>query len=500
MHRFAARIIDANLNRAREAMRVLEDFARFAIDDAATSRTLKHMRHDLAAAARLWPISELLAARDTPGDVGTRITTDGEECRQSIADVVTAAARRLTEALRVLEEYAKLDNATAAAAIERIRYRAYDIEKCLVPIARRHAPDPQSDAPNPECRVSAFANVRLYVLITESLCRRSWLRTARDAIAGGADCLQLREKHLGDAELLARAKRLADLCHRHRVLCIINDRPDIARLAGADGVHLGQTDMPVAAAREIAGPRLLIGKSTHNLAQFRRALRERPDYLAIGPMYDTATKPQRHIAGPDTLRKVIRLVMSSMKDFSSSPTANERRGPAREGQPSVAHYEQLFSAPERRQTVAQYEQLFSAPEGQPSVAHYEQLFSAPEGRQTVAQGASPGWLARPARKPRRGARAPTSRAPAGLSASASAVIPVVAIGGITADRLRPILAAGCRTVAVCAAVISANDPKRAARELKRKLTARTDLHRKQNKKGRRAPEAPPDGRSNGPTG
>jgi len=468
MHRFAARIIDANLNRAREAMRVLEDFARFAIDDAATSRTLKHMRHDLAAAARLWPISELLAARDTPGDVGTRITTDGEKCRQSIADVVTAAARRLTEALRVLEEYAKLDNATAAAAIERIRYRAYDIEKCLVPIARRHAPDPQSDAPNPECRVSAFANVRLYVLITESLCRRSWLRTARDAIAGGADCLQLREKHLGDAELLARAKRLADLCHRHRVLCIINDRPDIARLAGADGVHLGQTDMPVAAAREIAGPRLLIGKSTHNLAQFRRALRERPDYLAIGPMYDTATKPQRHIAGPDTLRKVIRLVMSSMKDFSSSPTANERRGPAREGQPSVAHYEQLFSAP--------------------------------EGRQTVAQGASPGWLARPARKPRRGARAPTSRAPAGLSASASAVIPVVAIGGITADRLRPILAAGCRTVAVCAAVISANDPKRAARELKRKLTARTDLHRKQNKKGRRAPEAPPDGRSNGPTG
>jgi len=226
--------------------------------------------------------------------------------------------------------------------------------------------------------------------------------------------------------------------------------------------------MPVAAAREIAGPRLLIGKSTHNLAQFRRALRERPDYLAIGPMYDTATKPQRHIAGPDTLRKVIRLLMSSMKDFSSSPTAKERRGPAREGQQAVAHYEQLFSAP--------------------------------EGRQTVAQGASPGWLARPARKPRRGNRATTSGTTAGLSASASAVIPVVAIGGITADRLRPILAAGCRTVAVCAAVISANDPKRAARELKRKLTARTDLHRKQNKKGRRAPEAPPDGRSNGPTG
>jgi thiamine-phosphate diphosphorylase len=470
MQRSAARILDANLNRAREAMRVLEDFARFALDDAAMSRTLKQMRHDLAAAANVWPIAELLAARNTPGDVGTRITTDGEKRRESVADIVTAAAKRLTEALRVLEEYAKLENPKAAAAIERIRYRAYNVEKRLVPIARDRAPDPESRIQNPKWRTQAFANVRLYVLITESLCRRSWLRTAREAIAGGADCLQLREKDLDDGELLSRARLLAGLCHRHGVLCIINDRPDIARLAGADGVHLGQTDMSVAAAREIAGPDMLIGKSTHNVSQLRRALRERPDYLAIGPMYDTATKPQRHIAGPGTLRKAMRLAQLSARNAPSFGTANRQVSPPPEGRPSSAPEGRPSSAPESRPSSAPEGQPSSAPEGQPS--------SAPEGRQFVAQGVSPGWLAHAASKPRRGDRNIAPGATGRLSASASPPIPIVAIGGITIESLAPILAAGCRTIAVCAAVIGVDDPRGAADELKRKLTRQAGTKRR----------------------
>lgn len=343
MDRQVARIIDANLNRAREALRVLEDYARFGLDDAAASKTLKRLRHALSAAEQAWPIAERLAARDTPRDVGTRIRTRREATRGSVADIVTAAAKRLTEALRVIEEYAKLHDARTAVAIEQIRYAAYEVEKQLVLSAAR----------------PSFERVRLYVLITESLCRGPWLRTAREAIAGGADCLQLREKNLDDSELLRRARTLVALCRGKGVLCIINDRPDIARLAGADGVHLGQTDMPIAAAREIVGAARLIGRSTHNLTQFRAALREAADYVAIGPMYDTTTKPQRHVPGPAILRKLV-------------------------------------------------------------VVNTKQ-------------------------------------------------IPAVAIGGITADRLDPILANGGRIVAVCAAVIGAANVRTAAAALKRKL-------------------------------
>ncbi|MBN1491077.1 MAG: thiamine phosphate synthase, partial [Phycisphaerae bacterium] len=194
MDRNVARIIDANLNRAREALRVLEDYARFGLDDAAASKTLKRLRHALSAAEACWPIAERVAARDTPRDVGTRIRTRREATRGSVADIVTAAAKRLTEALRVIEEYAKLHDARTAATVEQIRYAAYEVEKRLVLAAAR----------------PLFDHVRLYVLITESLCRGPWLRTARQAIAGGADCLQLREKNLDDGELLRRARTLVE--------------------------------------------------------------------------------------------------------------------------------------------------------------------------------------------------------------------------------------------------------------------------------------------------
>jgi thiamine-phosphate pyrophosphorylase len=290
MDKQIARIIDANFNRAREALRVMEDYARFVLNDGGGSERIKTLRHELAGVIRRLPMSELLAARDTPGDVGTGISSETERTRSSAEEVFTAAAKRLPEALRTLEEYGKLIDASVAAGLEQLRYRSYELEQSLVMRGARRG---------------SFGQVQLYVLITERLCRKDWLTTAKEAIEGGAGCLQLREKTLADGELLKRARQLADLCRAKNALSIINDRPDIAALSGADGVHLGQEDLSPAEVRRIVGPARLIGISTHTVEQLRAALEADVDYIAVGPMFSSETKPGLEIADPALLETAL---------------------------------------------------------------------------------------------------------------------------------------------------------------------------------------------------
>ncbi len=287
------RIVDANANRAREALRVLEDLARFALDDPPLTADLKALRHALHHSLAPIDPSALLSARDTSGDVGTAIAAHDEYTRPSVASVARANAARLSESLRSLEETLKaLDHPDLALAVEQARYRGYDLERRLV---ERLSPR------SPQCR--------LCVLVTESLCvHHPWTRVVELAVEGGADAIQLREKTFSDAELLARAKRLVELARAQgpvRPLVVINDRPDIALLAGADAVHLGQTDLSVREARTIVGWRLSLGVSTSNLAQARRAKLDGADALGLGPMFRSTTKPKDHLAGPDYLRAVL---------------------------------------------------------------------------------------------------------------------------------------------------------------------------------------------------
>ena len=296
------RILDANANRAREALRVMEEAARFLLDDAALSGDLKRFRHDLAAALALVPALE--ANRDTPGDVGVSIKTEREQSRASVADVAIAAGKRLSEALRAMEEYGKTlplaaapapdagasatASASFSAAIESLRYRGYELERRLLlalGAGRRQ-------------------QWRLCVLISECLCPHSdWHRVAEAAIAGGADCIQLREKSLDAGELFARARRLVGMAQPHGVSVIINDRPDIALLAGAHGVHVGQADLPVAEVRRLVGRQLLVGVSTSRLQEAQQAVTDGADYCGVGPMFATTTKHKPVLAGPAYLEQ-----------------------------------------------------------------------------------------------------------------------------------------------------------------------------------------------------
>jgi thiamine-phosphate pyrophosphorylase len=121
----------------------------------------------------------------------------------------------------------------------------------------------------------------------------------RSAVAGGVDIVQLRDKHLGDDELVAVANAARALCERLGALLIVNDRPLVAREAGADGVHVGQDDMPVSEVRELVGPDMLIGLSTHSPAEIEGRDAEQADYIGVGPVHETPTKPGRPAVGTE---------------------------------------------------------------------------------------------------------------------------------------------------------------------------------------------------------
>ena len=281
------RIIDANANRVREALRVLEEAARFVIEDQALSLQLKQMRHDFVTA--LPDTLELIARRDTAGDVGTTLTTEAEQSRAGLVEVVAAAGGRLSEALRVIEEYSKLGELgpayqSLARTAEQVRYQSYDVtQKLTLLLSKPHA------------------QWRLCLLLTQSLCMpHDWRSVLQHAVHSGADCIQVREKEMDAGPLLKHTREVIRLVDR-RAAVIVNDRPDLAVLAEADGVHLGQTDLSPSDARKIVGPRRLIGVSTSNLDQAKQAKADGADYCGVGPMFPTTTKHKPTLAGVDYL-------------------------------------------------------------------------------------------------------------------------------------------------------------------------------------------------------
>jgi thiamine-phosphate pyrophosphorylase len=155
-------------------------------------------------------------------------------------------------------------------------------------------------------RRARLAAARLYLVcgsvLDASSTEASLPEELRAAIAGGVEIVQLREKHLSDEQLVAVANAARALCERLGALLIVNDRPLVAREAGADGVHVGQEDMPVAEVRELVGPELLIGLSTHTPGEIDAVDAGLVDYIGVGPVHATPTKPGRPAVGLELVR------------------------------------------------------------------------------------------------------------------------------------------------------------------------------------------------------
>lgn len=276
MERSAYRVVDANFNRAREAIRVVEEYCRFVLNSKPLAGRAKQLRHELTRAVGELDAASLISARDTPGDVGVGQAVENQLDRGSLRDSLTAACRRLTEALRAIAEVLRIENRPVAEAVERLRYDAYTLEKDIVLIA-----DP----------FAKYRRVGLYIVITSNL-PVEVISLAHMCIAGGADCVQLRAKDLPDDELFPLAETFVRICKDSGVLSVINDRVDIAVAAGADGLHVGQNDLPIEQARKLQMSPLVIGKSTHSVEQLRAACLEGPTYAALGPVFATGTKPE----------------------------------------------------------------------------------------------------------------------------------------------------------------------------------------------------------------
>jgi thiamine-phosphate pyrophosphorylase len=118
-----------------------------------------------------------------------------------------------------------------------------------------------------------------------------------EALAGGVDLVQLREKHLPDDEIVAVGAELLVMCEEHDALFILNDRPDLAGMCGAHGVHVGQDDEPVESVRETVGDGTIVGVSTHSPRQIEAAEASSADYFAVGPVWETPTKAGRPAVG-----------------------------------------------------------------------------------------------------------------------------------------------------------------------------------------------------------
>ncbi|MDD5199907.1 MAG: thiamine phosphate synthase [Terrimicrobiaceae bacterium] len=155
--------------------------------------------------------------------------------------------------------------------------------------------------------MSLPAHARLYGILDlgyVSADRASGL--ADRMLAGGIDILQLRAKESSETEILALGRQLSPRCRAARVPFILNDHPHLVPATGADGVHIGQDDGPIAAARALAGPQAIVGRSTHSLAQARAAWAEGADYIGFGPLFATPTKPEYAPIGTADIAAVFR--------------------------------------------------------------------------------------------------------------------------------------------------------------------------------------------------
>ena len=280
-----AQIIDANLDRAREGLRVLEDWARFGLGRDDLVRNIKNLRQILGKSHK----EVYKKSRNFNRDVSAGLSHPEQMKRDKTKLIISSNAARIQEALRVIEEFSRNHNFELSTAASKIRYEVYNIEIVLLEITSN------------DFLKNTIRDNNLYFITIEN---DFLIEKIRGILEGGVKIIQYRSKKLNDNKMLNEAIKIRKLCNEYKALFIVNDRIDIAYASNADGVHLGEDDLDINHARKILGFSKIIGVSASNVLSIKKGLSEGCDYLGIGPLFKTSTKKGKKPLGIENIKKL----------------------------------------------------------------------------------------------------------------------------------------------------------------------------------------------------
>jgi len=274
------RIIDANINRIAEGLRVLEDIARFLFNDGSISAQLREIRHTVRKGIGELAL-EILGERDSLHDVGY-VTSQQTQLDLKTNPLQLAAAnfKRVQEGLRVVEESLKIMGCAELSKLyEACRYRVYTLEKPYLEFFERPLK-------------SRMILPDLYGLTAEEYSLgRTNLEVVREMLKAGIRIIQYREKDKKQKAMFEECIAIRRMTKEAGAIFIVNDHVDLALMVGADGVHLGQDDLPAHEVRKLVGDKMYIGLSTHSPEQAKAAEKSGVvDYIGVGPIFATSTK------------------------------------------------------------------------------------------------------------------------------------------------------------------------------------------------------------------
>jgi thiamine-phosphate pyrophosphorylase len=276
-------IIDANLDRAREGLRVLEDWARFGLGENDFVTKIKNFRQILGKNH----LEVYKQSRNYIEDKCKGLTHQEQNKRKTPAQIICSNSGRVQEALRVIEEFSRLHNHKLSKIASEIRYEIYSLEIDLLRLSNRKEAE------------EILKENDLYVITDQ---KENLLEIIENILISGVKIIQHRFKKGTDKDNLEEAIQIKNLCKKYNSLFIINDRVDIALASDADGIHLGQDDLDLKTARKILGYSKIIGISANNKVDISNAIKDGCNYIGIGPIFETATKKDKKPLGIERIK------------------------------------------------------------------------------------------------------------------------------------------------------------------------------------------------------